>query len=305
MFNYSIIIPHYNIPALLERCVNSIPVRDDVQIIVVDDCSPCKEDLNRVIENLRKDREIEFYTTPQGGSAGRARNIGLDHARGKWLIFADADDFFDDDFESILDENISNNNDVLYLKCRSVQSDDISKPSGRIIDDEKHFDKFRYEDNARYYRLEHQVPWGIIIKRSLVIDNRIRFDETRYANDAMFAVSVGCFAQHIDLINRNFYVVTERENALCSNFFQKPGEALIRAKVALRVRKRIQEFGYPVDDEYKMFLKILLWQNDFKGIREIYQDADSYGISKEEILSVVNSNGLRYRPVYYWLKYLS
>lgn len=305
MFNYSIIIPHYNIPTLLERCVNSIPVRDDVQVIVVDDCSPCKDELNHVIETLKKIRKVEFYTTPIGGSAGRARNIGLDHSKGKWLIFADADDFFDVDFASILDDNIDNKNDVIYLKCRSVQSDDVSKPSGRINDDEKHFDKSHYEENVRYYRLEHQVPWGKIIKRSLVDDNNIRFDETRYANDAMFAVSVGCFARHIDLANRDFYVVTERDNALCSNFFQKPGESLIRAKVALRVRKTISSFGFKTDEEYKMFLKILLWQNEFKGVREIYQSSDDYGISKDEILSIVKSNGLRYRPVYYWLKYLS
>ncbi len=45
MFDYSIIIPHYNIPKLLLRCVKSIPERDDVQIIVVDDCSPENVDL--------------------------------------------------------------------------------------------------------------------------------------------------------------------------------------------------------------------------------------------------------------------
>lgn len=37
--NYSIIIPHKNIPQLLQRCLDSIPIRDDVQVIVVDDNS--------------------------------------------------------------------------------------------------------------------------------------------------------------------------------------------------------------------------------------------------------------------------
>ena len=38
-FNYSFIIPHKNCPDLLQRCVDSIPERDDVQVIVVDDNS--------------------------------------------------------------------------------------------------------------------------------------------------------------------------------------------------------------------------------------------------------------------------
>lgn len=37
--NYSIIIPHKNIPHLLQRCLKSIPRRKDVQIIIVDDNS--------------------------------------------------------------------------------------------------------------------------------------------------------------------------------------------------------------------------------------------------------------------------
>ena len=39
MINYSIIIPHKNIPNLLQRCLDSIPIRDDTQVIVVDDDS--------------------------------------------------------------------------------------------------------------------------------------------------------------------------------------------------------------------------------------------------------------------------
>lgn len=37
--SFSIIIPHHNIPDLLERCIASIPMRDDVEVIVVDDRS--------------------------------------------------------------------------------------------------------------------------------------------------------------------------------------------------------------------------------------------------------------------------
>ena len=39
---YSIIIPHYNIPELLQRCLNSIPDLPSFQVIIVDDCSDGK-----------------------------------------------------------------------------------------------------------------------------------------------------------------------------------------------------------------------------------------------------------------------
>ena len=87
---FSIIIPHYDIPDLLMRCLKSIPVSEDIQVIVVDDNSPDADTyLERYPELSRP--YLEFIRTTKGGGAGYARNVGLDHAKGKWLLFADAD----------------------------------------------------------------------------------------------------------------------------------------------------------------------------------------------------------------------
>ena len=97
MINYSIIIPHKNTPNYLLRCLDSIPLRDDVQVIVVDDNSnPEKVDFDHFPQ--WKGKHYEYYLTKEGRGAGFARNIGLEHAVGKWLLFADADDFFAVDF---------------------------------------------------------------------------------------------------------------------------------------------------------------------------------------------------------------
>lgn len=54
MINYSIIIPHKNIPHLLVRCLDSIPQKDDVQIIVIDDNS-----------NITEQNEVSLYALPE------------------------------------------------------------------------------------------------------------------------------------------------------------------------------------------------------------------------------------------------
>src|SRR5690554_2433886 len=93
--NYSIIIPHKNIPELLDRCLKSIPIRDDVQVIVVDDNSdPDKVDFFEFPGLNRHNTDVYFTKEKKG--AGYARNVGLTKAIGKWLIFSDADDFFND-----------------------------------------------------------------------------------------------------------------------------------------------------------------------------------------------------------------
>ena len=75
--SFSIIIPHRNCPSLLQRCLDSIPVREDVQVIVVDDNSDLTiVDFNRFPGFDREDVTIVY--TKEGKGAGHARNIGLE-----------------------------------------------------------------------------------------------------------------------------------------------------------------------------------------------------------------------------------
>ena len=120
--NYSIIIPHKNIPKLLQRCLDSIPRREDVQIIIVDDNS------DPDIVNFEQfpglnDPFIEVVFTKDGKGAGYARNVGLTKAAGKWLLFADADDFFNYCINDILDEYVDSDADIIYFINNSVDSD--------------------------------------------------------------------------------------------------------------------------------------------------------------------------------------
>ena len=94
--SFSIIIPHKEIPDLLLRCLKSIPVSEDIQVIVVDDSSADADTyLDRYPDLSRP--YLEFIRTTKGGGAGYARNVALGHAEGRWILFADADDFFVDD----------------------------------------------------------------------------------------------------------------------------------------------------------------------------------------------------------------
>ena len=71
---YSFIIPHHNTPELLARCIYSIPNRDDVEIIVVDDNS----DEDKKACSSRLDVRIIFIDKEHTKGAGHARNVGLE-----------------------------------------------------------------------------------------------------------------------------------------------------------------------------------------------------------------------------------
>ena len=111
-YNYSIIIPHKNIPTLLQRCLDSIPQRDDVQVIIVDDNSdPSIVDFENFPGLKRKNTIVVFDKSSKG--AGHARNIGIEHSNSKWLIFADADDFFNYCIGECLDKYKDASEDII------------------------------------------------------------------------------------------------------------------------------------------------------------------------------------------------
>lgn len=214
--NFTVIIPHYNIPDLLMRCLESIPVKAGIQVIVVDDCSSDFNSYKSKYSQLSR-QYLEVYSTPRGGSAGRARNIGLEHAKGDWVIFLDADDFFEN-VEDIFGEAVRRDEDVIFCGYKSVYSNDLSKPAGRdfYYDTIKRYLETGDESELRY---KYEALWGKIIKRSFIEKYHIRCDVTKYGNDVNFSAQCGLYAKSIGVIDKVLYVVTQRDGSLASSQF--------------------------------------------------------------------------------------
>lgn len=90
----SFILPIYNVEKYLSECVESILVQTyrDFEILLVDDGSPdnCPALCD---EWAKKDSRIKALHKSNGGLSD-ARNYGLEHAQGDYVIFVDSDDFW-------------------------------------------------------------------------------------------------------------------------------------------------------------------------------------------------------------------
>lgn len=270
MFKFTIIIPHHNIPTLLERCVNSIPQRDDVQVVVVDDNSDGNELYLRKYSFLRRDNLL-FVPTKEGRGAGYARNVGLKHAKGEWLVFADSDDFFVDGFLDLLDKYSETRADVVYFNIKSVFSDDITKEGSRNNAKQKLFDDYRDSKDENIFRLNYPEPWGKMVKHTLVKEHGVKFDETRVANDYYFSTQVGCLAKAIEIVDEPLYVVTVRRDSLSFGYGDTVEKLLIRLDVGVRVYHFRKKYGYcvtPMPMRGQMVL--LLKHHPFTFLRELF-----------------------------------
>ena len=212
--NFTIIIPHKNLPLLLERLLKSIPERDDLEIIVVDDHSDCdKVDFNHLLGKERKNLTL----LSNGGEcgAGHARNFALPYAKGKWILFADSDDFFNSGFDAFLNDYLDSEADIVYFNANSVDTETYT-PSNRA--DHLHEFMDEYNKNHEYGELimRHQFtePWCKMIKRSLIGNYSIAFDDTSIHEDVKFACIAGLYAKNVIVDSRQLYCVTSRKDSL-------------------------------------------------------------------------------------------
>lgn len=238
-YTYTIIIPHKNCPNLLRYCLNSIPYREDVQVIVVDDNS----DVNKVdFTNFPglNTPNTEVYFTKEGKGAGYARNVGLKYARGKWLLFADADDFFCCSFLSYLDEYKDSDDDIIFWGVTSVYPESGEQAIRHIGLERLLYKAFKTHnyDELRYKRYS---PCAKMVSRLLVLSNDVFFDEVPVSNDVMFSVKTGCCAKRISIDKRVIYTITVRTGSL--EYFASESSIRCRMKVAERVNSFLKNYN--------------------------------------------------------------
>lgn len=212
--NFTIIIPHYNTPVLLDRMIKSIPERDDLEIIIVDDHS----DANIVdFEHFPgKDRKnLKLVLNQENHGAGYARNSAIPLAKGKWILFADADDFFNAGFDDFLSQFVDSNADVVYFSANSVDSDTYV-PSNRADHIHEYMKKYVADNRSGELILRYMFSETVckMVKRELIIQRSIIFDDTSIHEDVRFACSVGHYAKMIAVENRELYCITSRSDSL-------------------------------------------------------------------------------------------
>lgn len=199
MINYTFIIPHKNSHLLLERCLKSIPQREDLDIIVVDDNS----DDFKAVESVVRDFSRASLYKNDGYGAGGARNTGLLKAKGKWLLFADCDDYYVEGFLDELDKYVTSDYDVIYFNFYKylegkdeIEDEKISNNIKKYKEGKLSIDYVKYRNNA---------PWNKMIRNDFVVFHKIRFEEQPIGNDMFFSIQIGYLCKNFVVVDIKLY----------------------------------------------------------------------------------------------------
>ena len=215
MFAYSIVIPHKNCVPLLQRCLDSIPQRNDIQVIVIDDVSNLTGDERLLMESFQNDRtQVVFLTETK--YAGGARNVGLSLAEGKWVVFVDSDDFLMKDAFDIFDDYVDSDDDIVFFGHSACYSDDLM-PAERLGDRAKYLDEFvktHSEWSEKQLRYRNPSPTSKMVRNAFIKEKGLKFEEIKTSNDSMFSLLSGYHAKAIAGDNRVVYCSTIRRGSL-------------------------------------------------------------------------------------------
>lgn len=101
MILLSILIPVYNQEELIKKAINSIPQRNDLEVIIVDDASTDKT--VQSVESIKRN-DLTLIKIDKRRSIGYCRNLCLEAAKGKFIFWLDSDDYvYTEKFQKFID----------------------------------------------------------------------------------------------------------------------------------------------------------------------------------------------------------
>jgi glycosyltransferase involved in cell wall biosynthesis len=209
---FSIIIPCYNVQNYIVRCLDSVYKQnfptEDFEVIIIDDETP--DNTVEIVLNYIKNKSNAKIISQKNKGLGGARNTGIENARGKYLLFLDADDWL---FPQALND--------LYL---NLTEEDIIEFSVSIKNDFTELNTINFSNSITLSGIEFFRKYDTInsacnkaYKNEFLNLNNLRFKEKIYGEDIEFNSRAFLLAKSVKSIEEKLIVFYQSEDSITRN----------------------------------------------------------------------------------------
>lgn len=191
---YSVIIPVYNAEDTISRCLDSLlqGIPENTEIIVVNDGSADNSGLI-CREYLDKYPQIRYFEKRNEGVSS-ARNLGLDRAKGEYILFVDSDDFVEKNYWKIINTTLDEYHpDMLQFGFRECGETFNERNTGAYnIETDIDIAK-KIDDAIQTYMFS--ALWARVYRRNIIEKYHLRFKEKLMVGEDQ--VFIFAYAMHI------------------------------------------------------------------------------------------------------------
>ncbi len=240
----SVIIPFYNAEKYLENALKSILKQsyNNIEVILINDGSTDESIIiaKKFIKNYTNSNLISI----KNSGPGIARNIGIKHIKGKYLVFLDADDLYEKDALKKMHQNIiKNKTDLCVAMHKMVDSDN------KIINiKEYNLETILTNEKAISLFLKNKLiptSWAKLYKTSLA--KKCFFPNTYWKEDDIFILQYLKKCKKISILNKIVLI----NNCYSSSLTRQ----IISKKMVLDINKSYTILHkYIFNDEQKKYL---------------------------------------------------
>ncbi|MBO4571324.1 MAG: glycosyltransferase [Bacteroidales bacterium] len=234
----SVIIPVYNASPYIVACIDSVifQTMDDIEVLIVDDKGndDAMSKSARYVGDYRGSKLFRFLEMPSNGGPGKARNLALETAQGEYVAFLDSDDILEAGFC-----------ELMYSAARRQKADivgcDLMRETVGVGESKTEKGlragngEFAVSRKKRYLVRENADFHTFIYNRQFLLENEIKFPETRSAEDKCFLACSVLQARRVATVKRPLYHYRVRRTSSSQE------------KDALRFRHRTASFDALMD----------------------------------------------------------
>lgn len=241
MEKISVIMPVYNVEKFIKQSIESVikQTYTNLEIIIVDDGST--DSSGKICDKYsKKDNRIKVIHKENGGLSS-ARNVGLDNATGKYVMFIDSDDFFENNSCEVLYNEIKSKN-ADYVIGNYIHTTYEGKKWDNPLFDLNIYNNFKLSitDYKKSFFVMNSVVWNKIFKREFIEQNKLRFVPGAFAEDAIF--STYCYV-HTD---KAYYI-----NNIVYNYRQNQANVSISTNCTKKYFEKLNESYKLIFDNFE------------------------------------------------------
>ena len=216
----SIIVPVYQVEDYLETCIKSMLNCHGFSYEIILVLKPSEDRSRLIADNLQKEHsdKVKIINQEQNGLSN-ARNVGLRHAKGEYVVFFDSDDYIDANaFTQLMTKLESRCSVDVVISDYSIVGNSNNISYVDTIEGEDLICDNSYLETFLKKRRNYWNAWQYVLKRSFLLENKLFFLEGVHSEDIEFATRVILSAKKISFFGKPYYYYRiGREGSLANN----------------------------------------------------------------------------------------